>query len=72
MKCVYSCYERYFERQVMINWPVMVYVHLKQHDDVFYSVRHLINECRDPTLCLTCLINGCLGVKKSPFLRACV
>ena len=29
MKCVYFCYERYFERQIMKNWSVMVYDHLR-------------------------------------------
>ena len=67
VKCAKFCYERYFERQIMENWPVMIYDHCH---DVYYSVRYLINECRDPKPCFTCLINGCLGVKMSPFLRA--
>ena len=24
------CYERYFVRQIMKNWPVMIYDHLKE------------------------------------------
>ena len=30
VKCAYFCYERYFEHQIMKNWPVMIYDHLKQ------------------------------------------
>ena len=37
---------------------------------LFYSIRHLINAFRAPKLYFTCLINGCKGVKKSPFLSA--
>ena len=46
----------------------------KRHHDVFYILRHLINEFQVPIglLCFRCLINGCKIVKKSPFLRAWV
>ena len=30
MKCANFCYERYFERQIMKNWPVLIYDHLKE------------------------------------------
>ena len=30
-----------------------------------YITKKLINESRDPTICFTCLINGCKWVKKS-------
>ena len=61
MKCANFCYEKLAcndPRQLKTN--VMMYA--------TYSVRYLFNECRDPKLCITCLINGCLGVKMSPIL----
>ena len=30
IKRVNYCYERYFERQIMKNWPVMFYERLKE------------------------------------------
>ena len=30
MKCANFCHERYFECQIMKNWPVMIYYHLKE------------------------------------------
>ena len=30
MKCANFGYERYFECQIMKNWPVIIYDHLKQ------------------------------------------
>ena len=39
VKCAIFCHGRYFECQIMKNCHVL-----------FYSVRHLINESRDPKL----------------------
>ena len=30
VKCAIFCHERYFECQIMKNWPVMIYDHLKE------------------------------------------
>ena len=30
VKCAKFGYERYFERQIMENWPVMIYGHSQQ------------------------------------------
>ena len=69
MKCAKFCYESYFEYQIMKSCSVMIYHHLKQMSCCILQ-HEAFNECRDPKLCFTCLINGCYGVKKSPFLRA--
>ena len=30
MECADYCYEKYFQGQIMKNWPVMFYAHLKE------------------------------------------